>query len=317
MKSEKMRIGVSRCLLGENVRYDGGHKLDHYITDTLGRYFDFVGVCPEVEYGLPVPRESMHLTGEPGAPRLVTIRTGIDHTEGMKTWARRRVEDLEREELSGFIFKSRSPSSGMQGVPVYNPETKIGLRKGTGIFAAAFMERFPLIPVEDEGRLNDPLLKENFIERVFVYGRWQLFMRNDGSIRGLIDFHRDHKLLIMAHSPRHYAALGRLVANPNEDREGLLAGYLVLLLEGLKLPATARKNTNVLQHIMGYFKKQLTTDEKRELLEVIESYRQGLVPLVVPVTLLKHYVRKYDEKYLQQQHYLNPHPAELMLRNHV
>jgi uncharacterized protein YbgA (DUF1722 family)/uncharacterized protein YbbK (DUF523 family) len=316
MEERKIKVGVSRCLLGEKVRYDGGHKLDRYIADTLGRYFKYVGVCPEVEYGLPVPRESMHLAGDPHEPKLVTTRTGADHTDGMITWACRRVDDLEKENLSGFIFKSRSPSSGMQGVKVYGdkgpPSTK-----GVGIFARIFMDRFPLVPVEDDGRLNDDRLRENFIERVFVYDRWQEFMEKDGSGKGLIDFHTDHKLLILAHSASHYTDLGRLVAGSKGHAENLFTDYGTLLMEGLRLIATTRKNTNVLQHILGYFKKQLTADEKQEALDLISAYHNGLLPLTVPVTLLKHYVRKYDEPYLKRQYYLNPHPAELMLRNHV
>src|SRR5512135_121000 len=169
---EKIKLGVSSCLLGEKVRYDGGHKLDHYITETLGRYVDWVPVCPEVEYGLPVPREAMHLSGTAEAPRLVGSRTGVDHTDGMNMWARQRLDELEKERLCGFIFKSRSPSSGMRGVKVYGGSGRPS-NSGIGIFAAAFMQRFPLVPVEDEGRLHDPSLRENFIERVFVLRRWK------------------------------------------------------------------------------------------------------------------------------------------------
>lgn len=314
---QKIRLGISSCLLGEKVRYDGGHKLDHYLTDTLGQYVDWVPVCPEVEYGLPVPREAMQLIGNPQSPRLVTTRTGIDYTVGMKRWALRRLEALEREELCGFIFKSRSPSSGMRGVKVYNT-SGIPVRTGVGIFARAFMERFPLIPVEDSGRLQDPALRENFIERVFVFRRWREFQSTGGTIKDLVSFHTDHKLLILSHSISHYRTLGTLVAQAKQYQpEKLYSEYIKNLLEGLKFLATARKNTNVLNHMMGYFKKKIASDEKQELLEVIGKYHRGLVPLIVPVTLIKHYVRKYEEPYLARQHYLNPHPAELMLRNHV
>jgi uncharacterized protein YbgA (DUF1722 family)/uncharacterized protein YbbK (DUF523 family) len=314
---EKIRLGISSCLLGERVRYDGGHKLDHFLKDTLGKYVDWAPVCPEVEYGLPVPREAMRLEGDPAFPRLVTIRTKIDHTEGMLKWAEMMVRELEALDLCGFVFKSRSPSSGMQGVKVYGP-SGVPVRSGVGIFARTFMERFPLLPAEDDGRLQDPSLRENFIERIFVFRRWRELMRERMSAGRLVQFHSDHKLLILSHSTKHYTILGRLVAEAKKYRpEELYQSYITILMEGLRLTATARKNTNVLQHIMGYFRKELSQDEKQELLEVIDHYHGGCIPLIVPVTLLNHYVRKYDEPYLKRQWYLNPHPVELMLRNHV
>jgi uncharacterized protein YbgA (DUF1722 family)/uncharacterized protein YbbK (DUF523 family) len=314
---EKIKIGISTCLLGEKVRYDGGHKLDRYITETLGQYFDYVPVCPEVEYGLPIPRESLRLVGDPASPRLLTTRTGVDHTEGMNRWAERRLDDLEYEKLCGFIFQSRSPSSGLRGVTVYTP-SGMPRRSGTGIFAAALVRRNPLLPVIDDGRLHDPSLREPFIDSVFVYGRWQGFFRKGGQMKDLIDFHTDLKLLVLAHSPTHYSMLGRLVAGQKASSlEELLMSYLSLLMEALRLQATSRKNTNVLFHCMGYFKKHLTGDEKEELIEIIGAYHKGFVPLIVPVTLINHYVRKYREPYLKRQFYLNPHPIELMLRNHV
>jgi uncharacterized protein YbgA (DUF1722 family)/uncharacterized protein YbbK (DUF523 family) len=314
---DKIKLGISTCLLGEKVRYDGSHQLDHFLTDTLGRYVKWVPVCPEVEYGLPVPREALRLAGTPESPRLVTVRTGIDHTEGMMRWAQIRLSQLEKEDLCGFVFKSRSPSSGMRGVKVYTP-TGISSNKGTGIFAAEFMRQSPLMPVEDDGRMHDPELRENFIERIFVFKRWKEFKEKGGSLRDLIDFHSDHKLLILAHSPKHYTTLGRLVAVAKKYRpDKLHNAYLSTLMEGLRSIATTKKNTNVLTHILGYFKKYLSQDDRYELLEVIETYHKGLVPLIVPIMLLKHYVREHDEPYLRRQHYLNPHPIELMLRNHV
>jgi uncharacterized protein YbgA (DUF1722 family) len=235
----------------------------------------------------------------------------------MQRWAVRRLAELEREDLCGFIFKSRSPSSGMRGVKVYNP-SGIPVHRGVGIFAAAFMERFPLIPVEDDGRLQDPALRENFIERVFVFRRWKKFQNGGAKIKDLVSFHTDHKLLVFSHSIRHYRILGSMVAGAKGYQpDRLHLEYIDNLMAALKLLSTAKKNTNVLNHMMGYFRKQISSGEKQELLELIENYRRGLVPLIVPVTLIKHYVRKYDEQYLVRQHYLNPHPAELMLRNHV
>lgn len=315
--SDKIRLGISSCLLGNKVRYDGQHKLDHFLADTLGEHVEWVPVCPEVECGLSVPREAMRLVGDPSDPRLVTIKTRIDHTERMQKWAALRTRALDKENLCGFVFKSRSPSSGMKNVKVYN-DSGMPSHTGVGLFAKAFMDRFPLLPVEDEGRLNDAHLRENFIERIFVFRRWKTFRAEDASIKGLIQFHTQHKLLVMAHSPKHYSALGRLVADTRAlPKNALFDEYSWQLFEGLELLATNRKHTNVLQHMMGYFKKQLTADEKAELRDVIMSYHSGLVPLIVPVTLINHYVRKYDEPYLKQQVYLNPHPSELKLRNHA
>ncbi|MGB9715718.1 MAG: YbgA family protein [Thermodesulfovibrionales bacterium] len=313
---QKIKIGISSCLLGEKVRYDGGHKLDRYITETLGQYFDWVPVCPEVEYGLPVPREAMHLVGNPVKPRLVTIHTGIDHTSGMLKWAEEKIKELKRDDLCGFIFKSKSPSSGIRDVKVYTP-SGVQNKKGVGIFGGAFIRHFPFIPVIDDGRLHDPVLRENFIERVFVFKRWKDFLKKGGLKRDLIEFHTDHKLLILSHSPRHLQSLGRLIGNLKKYKvKELFSEYIKLLMEGLSLIATVKKNTNVLLHIAGYFKKHLSIAEKDELLKVIEDYHKGYLPLIVPIVLLKHYVYIFDEPYLKRQYYLNPHPLELMLRNH-
>ena len=314
---EKMKIGISSCLLGERVRYDGGHKLDHYLKDLLGKYVEWVPVCPEVEMGLTVPREAMHLVGDSSYPRLMTVRTNVDYTDRMQAWATKKLRGMARLDLCGFVFKGRSPSSGMRGVKVYGP-TGVPTHTGVGIFARMFMGHFPFIPVEDDGRLQDPALRENFIERIFVFSRWKEMVNGGGTLRDLVAFHTDHKLLALSHSPKHYVLMGRLVANAKRrDRKSVFAEYAGLLMEGLKLPATTRKNTNVLQHIAGYFKKQLSSDEKQELREVVLTYHRGLIPLIVPLVLINHYVRKYDEPYLKRQYYLNPHPAELMLRNHV
>ena len=314
---EKIKIGISRCLLGENVRYDGGHKWDRFITDTLGVYLDFAPVCPEVECGLGVPREAMHLEGDPQNPRLVTVRTKVDCTSRMTSWARQKVKDLEKENLCGFIFKSGSPSSGMERVKVYG-EKGGASKNGVGLFAREFMARFPLLPVEDEGRLHDPQLRENFIERIFALKRWREASADNPTMKTLIQFHSNHKLLILSHSRVHYQKLGKLVAQSDllsfPER---IAAYQDLFLEALHIKATPKKHTDVLHHMMGYFKKELTSDEKQELLEIIDRYKQGLVPLVVPVTLLHHYVRKTRQPYLEKQFYLNPHPIELKIRNHV
>jgi len=313
----KPRLGISSCLMGEKVRYDGGHKQDRFLTDTFGQFVDWVPVCPEVECGLPVPRPAMRLTGDPRDPRLAVIKTGEDHTARMQRWAARRVRELEKLDLAGFVFKSRSPSSGMERVKVYD-ESGTPHRVGVGLFARAFMEHFPGLPVEEDGRLHDLPIRENFIERVFCLQRFRTGVLSRPSVGKLVDFHARHKLQLMAHSPQKLRELGRLVAGAKPVPAGkLVADYQSLLLETLKLRATPKKNINVLQHMQGYFKKQLSPDEKKEIAETLSQYRGGQVPLVVPLTLLKHYVRKYDQPYLKDQTFLNPHPLELGLRNHA
>jgi len=314
---ELIKLGISTCLLGENVCYDGGHKLDRFLTETLGQYVKYVPVCPEVECGLPVPRESMHLEGTPEQPGVVTSRTHNDKTEQMVTWANKRVVELEEENLCGFVFKSNSPSSGMERVRIIN-DKGMPEKKGVGIFAKIFMEHFPLIPVEEEGRLHDPKLRENFIERVFAMKLWRELLSKKWSLGPLVDFHSRNKLLILSHSPKHYQIMGKLVADGKSMAiTELYKGYEVLLMEALKLKTTGKKNSNVLQHMMGYFKTHLSSDEKQEILEIIQQYQEGYVPLIVPITLMNHYIRKYKQPYLSMQTYLNPHPMALRLRNHV
>ncbi len=316
--SPVIRLGISTCLLGERVRYDGGHKLDRFLVHTLGRFVEWVPVCPEVEIGLPVPRESMRLVGDPQNPRLVAPKSGADYTERMKAWARERLEQLATMDLCGFVFKKDSPSSGLFRVRVYD-EHGMPRRTGTGIFPREVMNRFPLLPLEEEGRLNDMALRENFIERVFAYYRWTELLRNDPTPGGLVRFHTAHKLTLMAHSPKHYTEMGRLVAQAGTiPWEELSVTYGRLFMEGLALLGTRRKHVNVMQHLMGFLKKYLSSEDKQELLGLIEDYRNELVPLIVPLTLIQHYVRRCPvPDWVHQQVYLNPYPKELMLRNHV
>lgn len=317
-----LRIGISSCLLGQEVRFDGGHKRDPFLTDTLGLQVEWVPVCPEVEMGLGTPRETLRLvrSGDAANPlRMVTTRTGIDHTDGMNKWSARRLDELAREEpdLCGYILKKDSPSCGMERVKTYSaggmPE-----RNGRGLFATALMRRFPLLPVEEEGRLNDPRLRENFIERVFAYRRLKDLFQPGWSLGAVVKFHTAHKMALLAHSTTRYNELGRLVARGREmAKRDLRAEYETAFMSTLQIVATPRRHTNVLTHMVGHLKKLLDVESKRELLQTIEEYRQGLVPLVVPLTLLRHYVRLHGVEYLAGQTYLEPHPRELMLRNHV
>ena len=310
------RIGISRCLLGDKVRYDGGHKRDGFLTDLLGRYVEWVPVCPEVEAGMGIPREPIHLVGDPHHPRLETIR-GVDVTGTMTAFSEQKIRELDALELSGFVFKKGSPSCGIERVRIVNRHGLPGLN-GAGLFARAFMEHFPLIPVEEEGRLCDPVLRENFIERLFSYHRWRTMSHGSVTRQTIVQFHTIHKYALLAHSRQHYQILGRLVARAQRFRPtDLFERYGVLFMDALKIKATTRKHVNVLNHLVGHFKSRLLSAERSELESLIADYHHGLVPLVVPLTLVKHYVTRHDIRYLRDQVYLNPHPKELMLRNHV
>jgi uncharacterized protein YbgA (DUF1722 family)/uncharacterized protein YbbK (DUF523 family) len=313
----EIKVGVSACLLGQEVRYDGGHKRDAFVVDTLGRHVTWVAVCPETEIGLGTPREAIRLQGDSSAPRLVGTKTGVDLTRRMTEYARTRVRALAGLGLSGYILKRASPSCGMDRVKIYSDDGMPG-RAGRGLFASALMDGLPLLPVEEEGRLSDPRLRENFITRVFAHRRLQALRESGGRPRDVVAFHTAHKFLLLAHSPRHYAALGRLVAGkPAGARTRWLDAYAEQLMAALGVMATTKKHVNVLQHLLGFFKDRLAAGEKRELLGLLEDYARGLVPLVVPITLVNHYVTRFDLAYIRDQIYLRPHPKELMLRNHV
>jgi len=313
---EPIHIGISSCLLGRKVRFDGGHKKDEFLVGTFSRWVRWVPVCPEVEVGMGTPRESIRLVDLGGATRLLAPKSGRDWTEAMRAYAVRRVAELADADLCGFVLKKDSPSCGMERVKVYGGGMPV--RRGRGLFAEALLARFPDLPVEEEGRLCDPRLRDNFVERVFAYHRVRRLFAPRWTVGLLVRFHTAHKLQLMAHSPQAYTTLGRLVAGAKrQPREELARTYTSTFMRALKTIATTRRNTNVLQHILGYFKKLLDTDARAELLDVIEDYRRGLVPLVVPMTLLRHHVRVHDVVYLAGQTYLEPHPKELMLRNHV
>ena len=312
-----LRLGISRCLLGDEVRFDGGHKRDNFLTDVLGPYVEWIPVCPEVEAGLGTPREAMRLVGDPAHPRLLTIKSGQDHTRSLEKMTTGRLAELGSSDLSGFVFKRGSPSCGLERVRVYT-EKGMPSHTGAGIFARAFAEQFPLIPVEEEGRLCDAPLRENFIERIFCYRRYQDLLEDGVTRQAVVRFHTIHKYLLLAHSVQHYQWLGRLVGQADRYRPRELAvKYGELFMKALAVKATVRKHVNVLQHMLGYFKAHLGAPQKAELLDVINDYHRGLTPLIVPLTLVKHYVHLFDVAYIRDQVYLNPHPKELMLRNHV
>lgn len=316
-----IRVGVSACLLGEEVRFDGGHKRSSFLTDTLARYVEFVPVCPEVELGLGVPRLSLRLVGEPSAPRLVEPRTGADHTTAMEAFARERAGALALDDLCGFVLKKDSPSCGMERVRVHEPGRPPGRpprRTGQGLFATALARALPFLPLEEEGRLQDPVLREGFVVRLFAQRRLKDVFGRRWSLADAVSFHASEKLLLLAHDESAYRALGRLVARAKElPRAEFARAYQEGFTGALRRRATVRRHANVLQHVLGHFKRIDDIAGRREIERSIEDYRGGLVPLIVPITLLRYFVRRYEIDWLAAQTYLNPHPKELMLRNHV
>jgi uncharacterized protein YbgA (DUF1722 family)/uncharacterized protein YbbK (DUF523 family) len=310
-------VGISSCLLGEEVRYDGGHKHSAYITKTLGEYFSFRPFCPEVAIGLRIPRPPIRLVSSNGGVRVRGVKNPeLDVTEKLDAYGREVAGQLHG--VSGYLFKRGSPSCGMERVKVYHEDTGMPVDASAGRFAAAIMQALPELPCEEEGRLMDPYLRENFIERVFVYHRWQCYVAAGLTPATLVDFHTRHKFIVLAHDEPVYRELGRLVAEAGKgDLQELASDYIRLLMRALREIATPRQHTNVLMHIMGYFKEHLDTHDKQELLAIIDDYRNEIVPLIVPLTLIQHYQRLYPNEYIGQQYYLNPHPRELMLRNRI
>jgi uncharacterized protein YbgA (DUF1722 family)/uncharacterized protein YbbK (DUF523 family) len=312
-----IRIGISSCLLGERVRFDGGHKRDAFLVETFGRFVEWVPVCPEVEMGLGTPRDTLRLVRIGANTHMLMPKTGTDHTRAMNAFAEGRVRDLGREDLCGYVLKKDSPSCGMERVRVFDAHG-VPAKSGRGLFAEVLLRHFPNLPVEEEGRLSEPRLRENFIERVFAFRRLRTLFTGRWKLGELVAFHTAHKLLLMAHSPIAYASLGRLVAGSKKKPTAELeAQYENQFMAALCELATTRRQANVLMHILGYFRDRLDADARRELLGVIEDYRRGLVPLVAPIIMIRHYARRLDVAYLRAQVYLEPHPKELMLRNHV
>lgn len=308
---------MSSCLLGQEVRYDGGHKRDRFIVDTLGQYFEFVPICPEMALGLGVPRQPIRLQGSKKSIRVVGVDDpSIEVTQKLSDYAMKILDT--HKDLSAYIFKSKSPSCGIERVKIYNPKTGIPNPDGTGQYAKMFIDHWPELPVEEEGRLNDPILRENFLERVFTYKRWQELVDRGVSSASIVEFHTQHKLMILAHNQQAYRKLGQMIADCGSSDINEFAGfYIRQLMSTMKIPAKRKNHTNVLQHIQGYLKKHIDAHDKQELGEVIERYRLGQLPLIVPITLLNHHFRKHPNEYISQQIYLNPHPPELMLRNFI
>ncbi|ALO46814.1 YbgA family protein [Pseudohongiella spirulinae] len=314
-QDEKIPVGISACLLGEEVRFNGGHKQHSYIQKTLGEYFSFRTFCPEVDIGLGIPRKPIRLIRRDEQVICVDIEDyKLDYTQQLRDSADAQQGWIR--DMCGFILKKDSPSCGMERVKVY--EGHGTTKDGAGIFAETMMQRFPALPVEEEGRLGDAVLRENFIQRVYVMYRWRQLLRDGLTVASLTDFHARHKLILMSHCQAAYRALGPLLAGARKDNVQEIAGqYIPQLMTALKKRASRGDHVNVLQHIQGYLKADLDADDKAELRESFERYRQGLLPLIVPITLLNHHFRKYPNDYISRSWYMHPYPAEMALQNHI
>jgi uncharacterized protein YbgA (DUF1722 family)/uncharacterized protein YbbK (DUF523 family) len=316
--TSRVRIGISSCLLGEKVRFDGGHKKDEFLTSHFGRYVEWVPVCPEFEIGLGIPRESLRLVADGKSVRLVAPRSGLDHTELMNKWTIEQAGRLAGQGLCGYVLKRSSPSCGLERVKVYKG-TGLLNRDGRGLFAAGLVDRFPNLPMEEEGRLNDPRLRENFVSQVFSYKRWMDLQKEGVTRAKIIQFHARHKFLLMAHHQDGMRSLGNLIGQAGRTISPTRLGeqYFDKFCEVMRHTPTRRNHANVLQHLAGYFSEQLAADDRAELSDVIDRYRRDRLPLIVPVTLIRHYVRKFNVEYLKDQIYLDPHPDELNLLNQL
>ncbi len=322
MATAKPRLGVSACLLGEKVRYDGQHRRDAFLVDVLGPFVEWVPVCPELELGMGVPREPIRLVGSAAAPRLVAERSGKDHTDAMLRFAAARVRELQKLDLAGWVTKKDSPSCGLERVRVHGARGGPPRREGVGLFVRVLAARMPLLPIEEEGRLNDPALRDGFIERIFAHARWKAAVARGMRRRDLVAFHAAHELAVMAHSPAGYRALGALVRGPfRGSRARTVEAYGRGFMEALRIPATRGRHAHVLQRMLAFFRDLLPPAERIELAGAVADYAKGLVPFVVPLTLFRHHVRGHARSggvaWLAGQTYLDPDPRELMLRNHA
>jgi uncharacterized protein YbgA (DUF1722 family)/uncharacterized protein YbbK (DUF523 family) len=307
----RIPIGISSCLLGEHVRFDGGHKYDRFINRRLADFLEFRPFCPEVAIGLGIPREPIRLVRSAQGVRVQGVKnSALDVTDRLGDYGSRVARKLD--DVCGYIFKSRSPSCGMERVKTWTGSGQPDKSDGTGAFAQAIMQAHPNMPCEEEGRLNDPDLRDNFIERIFTLYRWKQLLQHGITPARLVDFHTRHKLGVMAHNQAAYRRLGQLVATAGTKgfRE-LCANYETELMTAMKRHATRKSHSNVLQHLQGYFSRQLAPGDRAELVSLIDDYRLGLVPLAAPLTLIRHYLRHYPNDWALQQTYLDPYPREL------
>lgn len=312
-----IKLGISACLMGQKVRYDGGHKRSSFCMNTLSHFFQFESVCPEVAIGLGTPREPIRLVGDIQQVRVVgSDHPDVDVTDQLTDYGYRKARELT--DISGYILMQKSPSCGMERVKVYHENGFPSGVSSAGAYAKALMEAQPLLPVEEEGRLHDPVLRENFFTRVYAYHRWHSEVLKNPSHAAVVHFHSTHKYMIMAHNPSDYTALGQLVAKGGKmELEPLLAQYFEEFMNTLKKRANRKSHTNTMLHILGYVKKTVDTTERNQFLKLVEEYRQGILPLVVPMTMLRHFIENHGNDYIRQQTYLHPHPDQLGLRNQI
>ena len=310
---EKIPLGISSCLIGEKVRFDGGHKQNRYILDTLGLYFSFKPFCPEVAIGMGVPRDTIRLVEHAG----VMQAAGVKNPDFLVGDELRNIAEQQKSwhsEIFGYIVKKDSPSCGMERVKVWHQDQ--AQRRGRGLYTEVLMRNFPTLPVEEEGRLGDPRLRENFVQRIFVYKRWRNLLQTGVSWDSLTEFHARHKLILYSHNQDLGRKLGRELAQANQrDIREYTSHYFSQMMQILKITAKRSNHVNVLEHIRGYLEQDLDSDDKAELSDSIENYRLGLVPLIVPITLLRHHFRKFPNEYIDRSLSLHPHPDQLMLLN--
>lgn len=313
----RIPIAISSCLLGESVRYNGGHKRSVFCADTLSLYFEYLPFCPEVAIGMGVPRESIRLVGDWDAPNAVGTKTeSLDVTKALVGYAddvRDQIKDCR-----GYIFMKDSPSCGLYSTKVYNSKMGLHPKKRSGLYAARIRESFPLIPMEESGRLNDPELRENFIARVFAFDDWKSNVHSQPSAKKLVAFHSRYKYWVMAYSQALYKKLGQMVASAGVgDINELCHAYIHDLMDGTRKPPTRTGHVNVLFHLVGYLRETVPGGIRQDLTQAIDEYRRALVPLAVPMKLMEHYLENYASDYVRRQSYINPYPYELGLRNAI
>lgn len=313
---KEITLGISSCLLGQKVRYNGGHKRSSFCMNTLDKLFYFEPVCPEVAIGLGIPREPIRLVGDLKHVRVLgTDNPELDVTKELEDYGRQKGEELTH--ISGYILMQKSPSCGMERVKVYHKNGN-PLVSAPGVYARTLMETNPLLPVEEEGRLHDPVLCENFFTRVYAYHRWYQTVLNNPSYKAIGEFHVAYKYQIMAHDPQSYTTLGQLIAKGSKYPLGeMLEEYFSGLMICLKKKATRKSHTNTMLHVMGYVKKSMNGTERKQLLKLIEQYRQDIIPLVAPMSMLRHLIESHGSDYIKKQAYLEPHPDMLGLRNNI
>ncbi|MFQ6372227.1 YbgA family protein [Shewanella sp. YIC-542] len=310
--SQPIRLGISACLLGDKVRFDGGHKRSAYCTGELAAHVEFVRICPEMAIGLGAPRPGIRQVQTDDGIRIQTVDGTRDVTTPLQRYCDDKVEALHN--ISGYILCAKSPTCGMERVMVYKPGSHHGSKRGQGLLAAALKRRWPQLPIEEEGRLHDAGLRENFFTRVYAHHDWQQLCQSGLTRQKLTHFHARYKYLLLAHCPRLYRQLGPLLADGGSAVDDIASRYFVMFMSALQHQASRSNHTSALQHIQGYFKKCLSPAQKAELGQTIMDFRQGLKPLWVPLTLINHYLREFPSPYIAQQVYLNPHPQELKLR---